>query len=115
LGGVEKMSNKHFLPPPEEFFADDFPEEMTQEELTKMLKDLETKPLEKAPVMNNVDLHLGPAEVKPLSPWAKDPQWWVKENITKFGLEVFALDIVIVLMSCWFVWLMIDSWIYFFS
>jgi hypothetical protein len=110
------MSNKHILPPPEEFFADDFPEEMTQEELTKMLKDLETKPSEEVSVMsNNIDLHLGAAEVKPLSPWAKDPQWWVKENITKFGLEVFVLDIVIVLMSCWFVWLMIDSWIYFFS
>jgi len=66
-------------------------------------------------VMKPVDLHLGTAEVKSVSLWVKDPNWWVKENITKFGLEMFALDIIIVLMLCWFVWLMIGSWIYFFS
>jgi len=107
-------STKHILPPPEEFFDDDLPE-MSRNEMIKMLKDLETKPPEKAPVMNSVDLHLGTAEVKSVSLWVKDPNWWVKENITKFGLEMFALDIIIVLMLCWFVWLMIGSWIYFFS
>ena len=109
------MSTKHILPPPEEFFADDFPEEMTREEMIKMMKDLETKPPEKVSVMNNVDLHLGPAEVKPLGPWAKDPHWWVKENMPNLNIEILALDIVIASMLCWFVWLMIDSWIYFFS
>ena len=110
------MSTKHILPPPEEFFADDFPEEMTREEMIKMMKDLETKPPEKVSVMsNNVDLHLGPAEVKPLSPWTQDPNWWVKANLPNVNIEILALDVLIALMSCWFVWLMIDSWIYFFS
>jgi len=109
------MATKHILPPPEEFFDDDLPE-MSRDEMIKMMKDLETAPPKKAPMMsNNVDLHLGPAQVDPLSPWAKDPQWWVKENITKFGLEIIILDCVIAVLCCVMVWLIIDVIIWMFS
>jgi hypothetical protein len=106
------MSNKHFLPPPEEFFADDFPEEMTQEELTKMLKDLETKPSDEVTIMsNNIDLHLGAAEVKPFSKNSWIDQYGPKPP----GPGIIALDILIVFLSCATVWFIINSWIYVFS
>jgi len=41
------MATKHILPPSEEFFADDFPEEMSRDEMIKMLKDLKLTHLRK--------------------------------------------------------------------
>ena len=107
------MSTKHILPPPEEFFDDDLPE-MSRDEMIKMMKDLETKPPEKVSVINNVDLHLGPAQVKPSGPWAKDPHWWVKENMPNLNLEILALDVVIGILTCVMLWLIIDTWVWVF-
>jgi hypothetical protein len=109
-----KMATKHILPPPEEFFADDLPE-MSRDEMLKMLKDLETKPPEKAPVMN-VELSLPVEPIAPASPWATDPHWWTNQNITRHGLEVFALDVLIFILLCTSVWSIVQAWIYaFFS
>ena len=109
-----KMATKHILPPPEEFFDDDLPE-MSRDEMLKMLKDLETAPPEKAPVMStNVDLYLGSAQVKPLGPWATDPHWWVKQNMPNISLEILALDALIFILLCTSVWSIVQAWIYVF-
>ena len=108
------MATKHILPPPEEFFDDDLPP-MSQDEMSKMMKDLETTPPEKTPMMsNNVDLHLGPVQVKPSGPWAKDPHWWIKENMPNLNLEILALDVVIGVLTCVMLWLIIDTWVWVF-
>ena len=105
-----KMATKHILPPPEEFFADDLPE-MSRDEMIKMLKDLETAPPEKAPVMN-VESQLPARPIAPASPWATDPHWWTNQNITRHGLEVFVLDVVIAVLTCSMLWIMVKTWIW---
>ena len=104
------MATKHILPPPEEFFADDFPEEMSRDEMIKMLKNLETNPPEKVAVMiNTIDLHMSPAEVKPAG------DWWIKQYGPKPpGLFVRSLDAIIALLTLYVVWLIIRSWIWIF-
>ena len=105
-----KMATKHILPPPEEFFDDDLPE-MSRDEMLKMLKDLETAPPEKAPVMN-VESQLPVEPIAPASPWVTDPHWWTNQNITRHGLEVFALDVVIAVLTCTMLWIMVKTWIW---
>ena len=103
-----KMATKHILPPPEEFFDDDLPE-MSRDEMLKMLKDLETAPPEKALVMN-VELPLPVEPIAPASPWATDPHWWTNQNITRHGLEVFALDVIFAVLTCTMLWIMVKTW-----
>jgi hypothetical protein len=105
------MVTKHILPPPEEFFADDFPEEMSRDEMIKMLKDLETNPPEKVAVMNNnVDLHLDAAEVKPFGQRSWIDQYGPKPP----GLFVRSLDVIIALLALYVVWLIIRVWFWIF-
>ena len=49
--------------------------------------------------VQNVDLHLGPAEVQK-NPWIKDPNWFVKKYGPKpLGIEIRILDVLIVLLA----------------
>lgn len=105
-----KMVTKHILPPPEEFFDDDLPE-MSRDEMLKMLKDLETAPPKKAPVMN-VESQL-PVEPNALaSPWATNPHWWVKQNRHNIGPEILVLDALIFILFCTTVWSIVQAWIW---
>ena len=105
-----KMATKHILPPPEEFFADDLPV-MSRDEMLKMLKDLETKLPEKAPVMN-VKLQLPVESIVPVSPWATNPHWWVKQNRHPIGPEILVLDALIFILFCTTVWSIVQAWIW---
>ena len=58
-----------------------------------------------------VDLHLGPAEVKPLGQNSWVDQYGPKPP----GPGIIALDILIVFLSCATVWFIINSWMYVFS
>ena len=107
------MSNKHILPPPEEFFDDDLPE-MSRDEMIKMTKNLETTP--PAPITNNmVDLKLGPADMEQ-NPWVKNPNWWTEQYLNASPQPlVIALDCVIAVLCCVMSWLIIDVIIWMFS
>lgn len=72
---------------------DDFPE-LTEE----MITELKQHP---------VDLHLGPAEVKPAN------DWWIKQYGPKpKGPMIYALDALIFLLALIVIDLLIMSWIY---
>ena len=107
-----KMATKHILPPPEEFFADDLPV-MSRDEMLKMQNNLETKLPEKAPVMN-VESQLPVESIAPVSPWATNPHWWVKQNRLNIGPEILVLDALIFILFCITVWSIVQAWIYVF-
>jgi hypothetical protein len=86
---------------------------MSRDEMLKMLKDLETAPPKKAPVMN-VESQLPVKSIAPVSHRSADPHWWTNQNITKHGLEVFALDVLIAILFCTAFWLFVQAWIYVF-
>jgi hypothetical protein len=61
--------------------------------------------------MKPVDLHLGPAEVKPFG-----QNSWIDQNGPKPpGPGIIALDVLIIFLSCATVWFIINAWIYVFS
>ena len=52
------------------------------------------------------DLHLGAAEVRGPSPWAQDPEWWIKQqNLGPPAATVFALDCVVTALASVMIWL----------
>jgi len=53
------------------------------------------------------DLHLGPAQVKPLN-----SQWYKQYSPQPPGLGIRSLDAVIVIMTLTVLWLIIASWGY---
>lgn len=76
---------------------DDLPE-LTDE----MLAELKQKP---------VDLHLGPAKVKPI-----DRNAWMKEfGPRPKGPGIYALDVLTVALGCVLLYFMLNAWIYVFS
>jgi hypothetical protein len=75
------------------------------------LPDMTDEIMNEFTAIKPVDLHLGPAEVKPLSQAS-----WVKQYGPKPpGPEIIALDALIVIMSCATVWFIINAWIFVFS
>jgi len=58
-----------------------------------------------------VDLHLGPAEVKPLGKNSWVDQYGPKPP----GPGIHALDALIVILSCAMFWLILNVWIWTFS
>jgi hypothetical protein len=79
-------------------FDDDLPE-MTDEIMNEFK------------AMKPVDLHLGPAEVKPFG----QNSWIDHYGPKPPGPGIIALDVLIVFLSCATVWFIINAWIYIFS
>jgi hypothetical protein len=75
------------------------------------LPDMTDEIMNEFKAIKPVDLHLGPAEVKPFS-----QNSWVKQYGPKPpGPGIIALDALIVFLSCATVWFIIDAWIFVFS
>ena len=85
--------------------------------MNKPLDDFDDMPEMTDEIMNEfkaikpADLHLGPAEVKPLG----QNSWLNQYGPKPPGPGIIALDVLIVFLSCATVWVIIDAWIFVFS
>ena len=85
--------------------------------MNKPLDDFDDLPEMTDEIMNEfksikpADLHLDPAEVKPLGKNSWIDQYGPKPP----GPGIIALDALIVIMSCATVWFIINAWIFVFS
>ena len=58
-----------------------------------------------------IDVQLAPAEVKPV-----DQNAWINQYDPRpAGTEIYALDALIVFLSCALAWFIINAWMYVFS
>ena len=65
--------------------------------------------------LRHVDLHLGAAPVQD-DPWLKNPEWWIKRYGPKpSGPGIFALDVLIILLTLVVIDLIVLSWMFVFG
>jgi hypothetical protein len=82
----------------------------TKDDFDDDLPDMTDEIMNEFKAMKPVDLHLGPAQVKPVD------DWWIKQYGPKpNGPGIIALDALIMLLTLIVLDLIVMSWMYVFS